>query len=159
MKIGFIGAGNMGQALIGGILKQGNIKPEDIMAADVAEQTRTAVSEQFGVQTTQDNLAVVSQADILFLAVKPIFLPEVAGQIRDALSESQTIISIVAGKSLSWLEEALGKEKQIIRTMPNTPALVGEGITAVCPNANVSKETLDLACTLLEGCGDRKTHV
>lgn len=109
--------------------------------------------ETLGISCFTDNLAVAKQADYLFLAVKPQFCAQVAAQIKDVLPKNQVIISIIAGKNLSWLKEQLGEEKKIIRTMPNTPALVGEGITGVCPDSLVSQEEIQQVLALLRSCG------
>ncbi|HIZ65207.1 MAG TPA: pyrroline-5-carboxylate reductase [Candidatus Blautia pullicola] len=98
-------------------------------------------------------MAVAAQADYLFLAVKPQFCEEVAAQICQSRKEGQILVSIAAGKTLTWLKEKFGKDQKIIRTMPNTPALVGEGITGVCPDDLVTEEELTQVLTLLSSFG------
>lgn len=153
MKLGFIGCGNMASAIIGGILENNMVKKEDILASVKSESSAKRVQETLGISCSTDNLAVAKQADYLFLAVKPQFCAQVAAQIKDVLPKNQVIISIIAGKNLSWLKEQLGEEKKIIRTMPNTPALVGEGITGVCPDSLVSQEEIQQVLVLLRSCG------
>ena len=152
MRLGFIGAGNMAQAIIGGVLKSGLFAKEEMIATAATQKTIDKVAKEFGILTTLDNKKAAS-ADILFLAVKPVYCEEVIQEIREVVSEKQLIVSIAAGKSMAWLEEAFGGQKKIIRTMPNTPALVGEGITAVCPNENVTEEELRKICSILESFG------
>lgn len=152
MRLGFIGAGNMAQAMIGGVLKSGLLKKEEIIASAATQGTLDKVKKEFGICTTLDNREV-AQSDILFLAVKPIYCQQVITEIKDIISEKQIIVSIAAGKNMAWLEEAFGGQKKIIRTMPNTPALVGEGITAVCPNEQVTEEDLKIVCDILESFG------
>ncbi|MCD7825606.1 MAG: pyrroline-5-carboxylate reductase [Clostridiaceae bacterium] len=153
MKLGFIGAGNMAQAMIGGVLRSGVLQKDEIIASAATEKTIQKVKDSYGIATTLDNREV-AKADILFLAVKPVYFAPVIEQIREELPEGQVIVSIAAGKTLAWLEDALGKEKKIIRTMPNTPALVGEAITAVCPNGNVTEEETAAVCDILCSFGE-----
>lgn len=152
MRLGFIGAGNMAQAIIGGVLKSGLFKKEEMVATAATQKTIDKVAKEFGIFTTRDNKQAAS-ADILFLAVKPVYCEEVIQEIQEVVSEKQMIVSIAAGKSMAWLEKAFGGKRKIIRTMPNTPALVGEGITAVCPNENVTEEELHKVCGILESFG------
>lgn len=152
MQLGFIGAGNMAQAIIGGVLKAGLIPKEEIIASDVSEEAVKRVRENLGICTTLDNREA-ARADILFLAVKPVYCEGAVQGIREIVSKEQVIVSIAAGKTLAWLEGAFGENRKIIRTMPNTPALVGEGITAVCPNAEVTEEELKRVCAILDSFG------
>lgn len=153
MKLGFIGAGNMAQAIIGGILKKGIMSKDDIIASAATEKTINKVSEEYGIKTTLDNREV-AEAEILFLSVKPVYYQSVIDEIKDIVSSEQIIVTIAAGKSVAWVEEAFGGVKKIIRTMPNTPALVGEGITAVCPNSNVADKDLAKVIEILESFGE-----
>ena len=153
MKLGFIGAGNMAQAIIGGILKKGIMSKDDIIASAATEKTINKVSEEYGIKTTLDNREV-AEAEILFLSVKPVYYQSVIDEIKDIVSSEQIIVTIAAGKSVAWVEEAFGGVKKIIRTMPNTPALVGEGITAVCPNSNVADKDLAKVMEILESFGE-----
>ena len=153
MKLGFIGCGNMAKAMIGGIINSGACPREDIIASDAFAPARSAAAETLGIVVTEDNCEVAAQADVLVLAVKPQFYEEVIAGLRGSLRQDQLIITIAPGKTLSWLAEQLGEETAVIRTMPNTPAMVGEGITAACPNARVSEEQLALGLKLLESFG------
>ncbi len=145
MKLGFIGGGNMASAIMGGIIGQGLLAPSDIIVADLFDN----VSKKYGVQFTKDNREVSLTADVLFLSVKPQVYPMVIAEIRDSLKEGQLIITIAPGKTLSWLKEQFGKSLPIVRTMPNTPAMVGAGMTAACPNECVSPEQKKTALELL----------
>ncbi len=152
MKLGFIGAGNMAQAMIGGVLGSGLLQKDDIIASAATQNTIEKVQKQYGIRTTLNNREA-ADADIVFLAVKPAYCGQVIEEIKDTVSEQQVIVSIAAGKTMAWLEEKFGGKRKIIRTMPNTPALVGEGITAVCPNDNISTEELQSVCKILESFG------
>ena len=154
MKIGFIGLGNMASAMIGGMLKAGEVQPENLLGSDKSEQMRAAASKNFGIETVEDNGLVAEKADILFLAVKPIFFPDVMNDIREKIKKETVIVSIAAGKTVQNIEDGLqNKDAKIIRLMPNTPALVGEGCTAICNNANVTKEELETVKKLLQTFG------
>ena len=153
MKLGFIGTGNMASAIMGGIIKNQIIPANEIIGADVMEAGRKRVKEQFGIQVTADNHEVVNSSDIVILSVKPQFYAEVIAEIKDDVREDQIIITIAPGKTLAWLKEQFGKNVKIVRTMPNTPALVGEGMTAACPNEYMTKEEITYVLTLLESFG------
>ena len=153
MKIGFIGLGNMACAIIGGMLEQGMVSAEDICGSSKTQKTRDAVRERFGIDVKASNAEVAEAAQTLVLAVKPQFLGDVIGEIRDAVKPDTLIISIAAGKTLAWLEEAFGRQMKLVRCMPNTPALVGEGCTGVCVNDAVSEEERKYSLRLTESFG------
>lgn len=149
MKLGFIGCGNMAGAIMGGIIKEGICKPEEIIGADLFEPGRKKVHDTYGISVTADNGEVAEQADVLFLSVKPQFYEDVITGIKDIVRDDQLIITIAPGKTLAWLAEKFGRELKIVRTMPNTPAMVSAGMTAACPNKNVNEEDLTLAKKIL----------
>ena len=154
MKIGFIGLGNMASAIIGGMLQKGAAKSEDLIGFDVAETARKNAQEKFGIAIGAGNQDVAAQADILFLAVKPIYIEEVASEIKDNMRNETVIVSIAAGKTLDFLQKALGdRDRKIIRCMPNTPALVLEGCTGVSPDKAVTEEELETVLKLLRSFG------
>ncbi|MBR2189985.1 MAG: pyrroline-5-carboxylate reductase [Eubacterium sp.] len=142
MKIGFIGCGNMASAIIGGIISRRLVEPDEIMVSAKTKETLKRISDIYQVRTAQENKMVVEFAEILILAVKPNVLGIVADEIADEIPPEKVIVSIAAGRDLAWLSGRLGGSKKIVRAMPNTPALVGEGMTALCPNANVTEEDL-----------------
>lgn len=158
MKLGFIGLGNMASAIIGGILKEGIAAPGDITGSAKTEKTAQEKAVKFGIETSTDNRKVAEQADVLVLAVKPQFFPEVIAEIRDTLKEETLVISVAAGKSMKYIEEQFeaserGKQIKLVRCMPNTPALVLEGCTGYCANAQVSEEEKELAKRLFSSFG------
>lgn len=152
MKLGFIGCGNMATAILGGILKKQLLSPDDIIASALHQETLDRVSARYGIRTTLHNCEA-ARADILFLAVKPQFYEEVICEIKDTVTEQTLIVSIAPAKSLATLTEWFGKKVKLIRTMPNTPAMVGEGVTAACPSEAVTDEEFRRVRTLLESCG------
>lgn len=153
MKIGFIGVGNMAKAMIGGILKGNLVPPSDIIGSTSRESSLTDVVKQFGINGTTDNREVARAADVLVLSVKPQMYESVIENIKDDINPKSLVVTIAPGFTLERLSGLLGVDKKIIRTMPNTPAMVGEGVTAICPNENVSKEELDFVIKLFESFG------
>ena len=153
MKLGIIGAGNMASAIIGGIIGNSIMSADEIICSSPVEAERTRAIDSFGISATADNKQVVADSEILLLAVKPQVVPVVVEEIKDTVKENQLIISIVAGKTIDWYRQAFGKEIKLIRTMPNTPALVGEGMTGVSPNANVKEDDLQKALDILSSFG------
>lgn len=154
MTIGFIGLGNMASAMIGGMLQKGIAKPEEIIGSARTQRTIERAQKEYDIRVTLDNKEVAKQAEILFLAVKPLFFGEVIPQIKDAVKPGTIVVSIAAGKTLGALKEAFGREDiKLIRCMPNTPALVLEGCTGVCAGEEVPKEDMDRVLSLLRSFG------
>jgi len=140
MKIGFIGCGNMATAIIGGLVKSKTFKPEEIIASNRSMGKLKKIRETYGINTSLDNKEVAKEAEIVVLAVKPKFYLGVMDEVKEFLAGGKIIITIAPGFNLKKLEDILGRDKKIIRTMPNTPAMVGEGMTAMCPNKNITEE-------------------
>jgi len=153
MKIGVIGLGNMATAMIGGIIKAGLVAPSDITGSDYSGEQAKKAADAFGINAVTDNAKAIEGADYIIMAVKPQIYEAVLPQIKEAISEKQVLISIAPGKSLSYLADRLNKGQKIVRLMPNTPALVGEGCTGVCKNENVSAEEFDFVLKLLSSFG------
>lgn len=153
MKIGFIGLGNMASAMIGGILKKNLYSPEDLIGADKFEEAVKRAAETFHIHTTTDNIEVAEAADVLILAVKPQFFEGMIAEIKGAVGEDKLVISIAPGKTMEWLMDHFGKEMKLVRCMPNTPALVGEGCTGFCTYSMVTEEEQETARKILESFG------
>ena len=153
MKIGFIGLGNMASAMIGGILKKNLYSPEDLIGADKSEEAVKRAAETFHIHTTTDNIEVAEAADVLILAVKPQFFEGMIAEIKGAVGEDKLVISIAPGKTMEWLMDHFGKEMKLVRCMPNTPALVGEGCTGFCTYSMVTEEEQETARKILESFG------
>lgn len=150
MRIGFVGCGNMGTAMIRGIISSGKCSKENIIASDKSEEFIKQKKEELGIEIVTDNKKVAESSDIMFLSVKPQFYESVIDEIKSVVNDKQIIVTIAPGKSLAWLSEKFGKELKIIRTMPNTPAMVGEGMMGMCPNKNVSEDEIN---TVRDICG------
>ncbi len=154
MSIGFIGAGNMASAMISGIIKNNIYKKEEIIISDASNKACDKAKNELGVGVATSNVDLAKNADIIVLSVKPQHYESVITQIRDSVSNDKIIITIAPGQTLQRLKDLFKNDKlKIVRTMPNTPALVGEGITGVCPNENVSSEELDKVCNIISGFG------
>ena len=135
--LGFIGCGNMGAAMVGGIIASGIVEKDDIIASTKSE--------------------VASEADIIFLAVKPFMYDAVIEEIRDTISADTIVVTIAAGIELEKVKSTFKREVKLIKTMPNTPALVGEAMSAICPSNNISEEELDYVISIFNSFG--KTEI
>ncbi len=153
MKLGFIGTGNMASAIMGGVIKNNIIAANDIIGSDIFAPGREKVKSQFGINVTESNKEVVANADVIVLSVKPQFYPEVIAEIKDLIKDNQIVITIAPGKTLAWLQEQFGKAVKIVRTMPNTPAMVGEGMTAAVANEYMTAEEIEYVKTILSSFG------
>lgn len=153
MKIGFIGLGNMAKAMIGGMLAKGIANPQEILGYAKTEATRNAVREKYGVCILENNVQVAAESDVLILAVKPQIFGSVISQIKDCIREDSLLISIAAGKTIAQIQEDFGRKLKLVRCMPNTPAMVGEGCSGVCRSELVSEEEMSCCMTLLESFG------
>ncbi len=153
MKIGFIGLGNMAKAMIGGMLQKEIVQKNDIIGSAKTRATLEDMRRLYGVETRESNVAVAGEADILVLAVKPQYFQTVIEEVRDVVTGDMLVISIAAGKTLDWIEQAFHKEIKLVRCMPNTPAMVGAGCTGVCVNSRVSPEETALSLKLMESFG------
>ena len=157
MKIGFIGCGNMATSIIKGIIRKQIIDAENIIASAKTKATLDRVQKELGVKVSTDNLEVTENSDILVLAVKPQYYPEVIAQIKDVVRKEQIVISIAPVKTLDWLQEQFGGSVRLVRTMPNTPALVGEGMTGACRNEFVTDEDYATVLQILGSFGEVET--
>jgi pyrroline-5-carboxylate reductase len=152
-KIGIIGAGNMGRALAMGLLKSKVVTKSDLVASDVDVDAAQAFEKVVGVRTVQSNAEVVGFATVLVLAVKPQVMDGVLEDLAKTVKPQQLVMSIAAGISLARLEKFL-TQSPLVRIMPNTPALVGMGISAVCANALANPTHRAIACAIMEAVGD-----
>ena len=125
-KIGFIGAGNMGGAILGGIVNSGIIDNEHVIASAKSDKTLERIKNEYKVNVTKDSKEVARFADLIVVAVKPNIYDEVLEEIKDEIDKEKIVITIAAGKTIESVQRIIGDDKKIIRTMPNTPALVGE---------------------------------
>lgn len=153
MTIGFIGCGNMAQALIAGALSKGVLNPSEIIASAPDQAQLDQAADRFGITVTTDNRQVVNRCETVVLAVKPHIIAPVVEELSDAAWDEKLIISIAAGKTIAWLESLFTSSIALVRAMPNTPALVGAGVTGLCANEQVSEEQFKYAQSLFEAVG------
>ena len=151
--LGFVGCGNMAQAMLKGILAKGLYKADEIIVSRRTKEALDALHEELGVQTTTDNKEVAEKADVLVLAIKPYQFADVIPEIAPVCKENALVISIAAGQTIANIEKLFGKTMKIVRTMPNTPALVLAGATGMCFHPSVSKEERGTAITIFESFG------
>ncbi len=153
LKVRFVGAGNMATSLIGGLINRG-FMPSQIRASDPGGHQRQAVTERFGVQTFDDNNAHFGIPDVVVFAVKPQIMKKVTLDVANSIAETGAlVISIAAGIKVKHLESWLSDDTAIVRTMPNTPALIGEGATGLYANQNVNKTQRRLTESIMDSVG------
>ena len=151
-KIGFIGMGNMGKAILHGALKE--FPRTDFVFSAKTEETKRKVSEETGVEYTDNNAECANRCKYLVLAVKPQFYEEVLKEIRYMVTPEHVLISLAPGKTIDQLKQNLGNDKRIVRVMPNTPAMIGEGMTGVSvKQGELSGEEMDEIKKLFDACG------
>ncbi|WP_088013459.1 pyrroline-5-carboxylate reductase [Gottfriedia acidiceleris] len=152
-KIGFIGCGKMAQAMIGGLIDSNVIEKNQIYVSARSNETLVKVKDLYNVQTLNSNIDIAKQVDYLFLAVKPDLYPTIIEEIKEVVSTNTVIITIAAGITLEGVEKSFGKEVKIVRTMPNTPSLVREGMSVLCHNQIVTDEELSEVMEIFNSFG------
>jgi pyrroline-5-carboxylate reductase len=155
-RIGFIGGGNMAEALVRGLSGAGH-EPASIIVAEPVAARRTALSRRYRVKATAGNAEAVAGAGAVILAVKPQVIDDVLAGLANHVTAGQVVISIAAGVTLKRLETALGAAARVVRVMPNTPCLVGRGVSVLCGGARARPADLKLARGLFATVG--KVHV
>jgi pyrroline-5-carboxylate reductase len=151
--LGFVGSGAMGEALIKGIVEAGLVPSAAVYAFDVRADRMAELSQRYGIRWAKSNAEVVQSADVVILAVKPQIMVTVLRDIRPALGRRNLVISIAAGVSTATLRETLGADARLIRVMPNTPALVLEGVTAIARSQGLEAGDLETAEELFRAVG------
>jgi pyrroline-5-carboxylate reductase len=151
-QISFIGSGAMGEAMIKGMVAQGVVTPNQIMASDPVAARREQMTSNFGVRATDTNLTAVQEADVIVLSVKPQILPKVMAELNGKISASALILSIVAGVPIAPMQKGFGHDR-IVRTMPNTPAQVGKGVTVWVATPAVSAQQRQQTEAILNALG------
>jgi pyrroline-5-carboxylate reductase len=152
--VGFIGCGNMGSAMIKGMIESKIVAPDKMVVNDRNLGKMKSLNLDLGVQTEKSANSLVKRSDIIFLAVKPNVYGTVLNEIKKEFTKDKIFVSIAAGISKAFIENILGDDKKIMRSMPNTPALVGEGMSALSPNQNMTQEMIDEILELFEAFGE-----
>lgn len=153
-KIGFIGAGNMASAMIGGIVNSKLVEPNMVIASAYSQGTLDRIDANFGINTTKDSKKVTRTSDIVIVAVKPDIYDDILEEIKDFIDDNKIIVTIAAGKSIKDIESIIGEDKKIVRTMPNTPALVNEAMSSLSINKNINKEDLEAVTEVFNSFGN-----
>lgn len=154
MKIGFIGTGNMGGAILRGFVKSNQEMAKNIYAYDAYGPTLDKVVADTGVNKCADANEVVKEAELLLLAVKPNMFGKVFSGVKDDLKKGQLIVSIVSGVSIEEIEAIAGKDAKIVRVMPNTPAMVNEGMASLSRNENITDEDMAEVAKIFDAVGE-----
>jgi len=151
--IGIIGAGNMGAAIVTGIVKKGLISPKKINIFDIDHTKSLKLAEKTGVHINSSNKKIVEECPIIILAVKPNIYPLILSEIKDSLNNNHILISIAAGISIEYIKEKTQGRCKIVRVMPNTPALIGEGTIVVCKEHELEEEEKRAVFQILSSLG------
>ncbi len=153
-NITFIGSGNMGEALLGGLLKAKLTKPKNIVATDVLDDRLSYIAEKWGVTVMTDNRKAIAAADIIVLCVKPQTISEILREIKDDVRDDQLIISILAGITTETINKFIGKKNPVIRVMPNIPAVVDEAASGLCLGQFAQEIHKELAVSIFKAVGE-----
>lgn len=152
-QIAVIGLGNMGEALIKGIIEAGLVTKEGIIGCDISQFRRQTLEQSLGLKTIASNSEAVKSAQIIILSVKPQTMNSVLTELTEVIDSSKILISIAAGISIKAIQQRLSKRVEVIRVMPNTPALVRSGISALCAAEDVRNEAIAKAVSIFESVG------
>jgi len=152
-KVGFVGGGNMGEALIRGLVESNLVPSDAIAVTDVRAERTRQLAEQYGVRPVTGNVALATASDVVILAVKPQIMASVLREVLPALTRRPLLISLAAGVSTATIQSVLGKYQRLIRVMPNTPALVLEGVTAIAKTPGLEVEDLETAQEIFAAVG------
>jgi pyrroline-5-carboxylate reductase len=153
-KLGFIGAGNMATALVKGLITSGRYHSNQLMASDKDEEMLRKISEQFGLKGHASNGDLVREGQIIVLAVKPQSMKEVLEDVKEEIRDDHLIISIAAGIPLKMIHSIIRREIPLIRVMPNTPALIQKGISALAPGKRATSEHMEIARGIFDAVGE-----
>lgn len=151
-KIGFIGCGKMASAIIKGVISSGFLPKENIKGSEVNPEIAQNAQSRLGITVITDNKALTMDSDIIFIATKPNYAASILEEIKSELTPEKLIVSIAAGVSTSKIENIIGRNR-VVRVMPNTPALVLEGMSGVCKGSFASNEDLEFVVELLSNIG------
>ena len=152
-KLGFIGAGNMATALVKGLINSGLYQSDQLRASDKDEEQLRKISEQFGLKVYASNRDLVDKCQNLVLAVKPQSMREVLDNVKEDIGDHHLIISIAAGIPLKMIQSILARDIPLIRVMPNTPALIQKGVSALASGQHATTEHMDIARKIFDAVG------
>jgi pyrroline-5-carboxylate reductase len=153
MRIGFVGAGNMAEAMMKGIISAGVAKAEDIIASEIVPERRDYITNTLGVQTVSDNIEVVRSSDVIILAVKPHHVGPVLDELKPYLTGNHLLVSIAAGVKISFMESHLNWGVRVVRVMPNQPCFVGASASGYALGRSAKKEDKETVQNILNSVG------
>lgn len=143
----------MAQAMIGGIIKAGLVSSNEVIASDAYQPGLDGAKEKYQINITSDNKEVAAKSEMVVLSVKPQFYETVIKEVAPVVGENTIIITIAPGQTLERIQNLFGKQIKVVRTMPNTPAMVGEGMTALCANSLMTNDEKDKVKAMISGFG------
>jgi pyrroline-5-carboxylate reductase len=152
-SIGFVGAGNMAEALIRGLVRGGHVPASRVVASAPRRDRLDELAKAYGIDVSTDNREVAKRCGLVVLSIKPQIMDKVLREIGDVVAAGTLVVSIAAGVDTETIEEALGEGVRVVRAMPNTPALVGAGATAISPGKHASEADLAAAKALFDAVG------
>ena len=152
-KIGFIGCGKMASAIISGVLASGFLQKENILASERNEANAKLKNEELGINVITNNAELVKKVDAIFIATTPNFAEEVLNEIKNYITKDKLLVSICAGVTTKFIESVVGDDKRVVRVMPNTPALVLEGMSGVCGGKSAEADDVRFVVDLLSNIG------
>lgn len=152
-KIAILGSGNMGEALVSGLIVSGSSEPKNIICTDIRKEKLDEIRREYGVRTTTDNIEAVMESEIIVYAVKPQIIASVLKETAEKLDMSKLVISIAAGVPMAAIESCLNKDLRLIRVMPNIAASVKEAASAIAAGGHATQEDIDLALAIFNSIG------
>jgi len=152
-KIGFIGCGKMASAIIGGVLSSGFAQNDFVQASERNEEFAKEKSKTLGINILTDNKKLVEESDVVFIATTPNYVEEVLTEIKELITPDKLVVSIAAGVTTNFIQGILPTGTRVVRVMPNTPALICEGMSGVAAGKNATKEDVDFVVHLLSNIG------
>ena len=152
-RLGIIGCGQMGEALLRGVLSAKLVSPDQVVVSDPAAERLATLARPYGIETTADNRQVAGRSELLVLAVKPQTAAELLAQLRGTIGPQTLVISVMTGVPLVRMEAEVGETVRVVRTVPNTPVLVGRGATAIAGGAHASAADLATAVEFFQAVG------
>lgn len=153
-RVAIIGLGRIGTAIASAVVGSDRLEPDDLVGAEPDADRAAEVARDLGITTTTDNDEAVAGADVVLLAVKPHLLADIVADIAPGLGDDTLVVSVAAGIRTATIEEALGRDLPVVRIMPNTPLLVGQGMSVLAPGSRADADHLDRAGALVAGAGD-----
>lgn len=152
-RIGFIGTGNMGTPLVKGVIRSGMAQPCDVYVYDADKNKAAALAGETGANVARSSAELAEVSDYIVLAVKPVYVKSVLEEIKDRFTDNKVLISIAVGITINTIRSVMGENTKIVRTMPNLPVTVGEGMTLVCFDNKTAQSEKEVVRRLFEGSG------